>query len=141
MPKIAFDLDETLGVPLTDGRNLFGWQLRPGCSELLERIRQDFAVCLWSVAGRQYVDKALSFGLEKWFKEVYTWDELPGRWKDIRRIGASFLVDDSKHHRDEAARQGLGSRYIVVPAYGSPKDNADPLAWIRLVEAAISLSA
>jgi hypothetical protein len=32
---------------------------------------------------------------------------------------------------------GLADRYIVVPAYGSPEDTADPLAWVRLVERAV----
>jgi hypothetical protein len=132
--RMAFDLDETLGVPLIDGSRIVGWQARPGCVELLGRLRSRFVLCLWSVSSRRYVEQALAFGLGRWFTEVYTWDELPDRWKDVRRIGADYLVDDSPHHRDEAARHGLAAAYIVVPAYGSPEDVADPLAWVRVVE-------
>jgi hypothetical protein len=85
------------------------------------------------------VDRALSFGLGSWFAETYTWDELPGRWKDVRRIRADWLVDDSPHHREAAARHGLEAAYLVVPAYGSPEDTADPLGWVRQVEAAVGI--
>src|SRR5207302_6385354 len=116
--RIAFDLDETLGVPVIHGSAMAGWQLRPGCVELLGRLRSRFDLCLWSVANRQYVDKALAYNLRDFFKEVYTWDELPTPCTDLRRIGAHFLVDDSPHHREAAQRHGLESGYIVVPAYG-----------------------
>ena len=139
MRRIAFDLDETLGVPLIEGATMVGWQLRPGCLELLARLRPHFILCLWSVSNRRYVDKALSFGLGNWFMERYSWDELPVRWKDIRQIGADFLVDDSPHHRESARELGLESAYIVVPQYGSPEDAADPLSWVRLVETTLRL--
>jgi hypothetical protein len=138
MKRIAFDLDETLGVPLIDGDAIVGFQVRSGCLDLLERLRPHFALCLWSVSSRRYLDKVLSFGLSGWFVVTYSWDELPGPWKDVRRIGADFLMDDSPHHRDAATRYGLADRYLVVPAYGSPEDVADPLAWVRLVEEAVA---
>ena len=137
MQRIAFDLDETLGVPLIDGAHLIGWQLRPGCAELLDRLKAEFDLLLWSVSPRRYVDKALSFGLGRWFAESYSWDELPAHWKDVRQLRADFLVDDSPHHRQAAERLGLGAAYIVVPAYGSPEDTADPLGWVRLIEFAV----
>lgn len=134
--RIAFDLDETLGVPVVDSANVIGWQMRAGCAELLQRLHTRAELCLWSVAGRRYVETALSFGLGQWFSSVYTWDELPGPWKDIRRIRANFLVDDSPHHREAAQREGIEAGYIVVPAYGTPEDSADPMEWVRLVEEA-----
>jgi hypothetical protein len=136
MRRIAFDLDETLGVPLIAGDAVVGFQARAGCVELLERLRAQFALCLWSVSSRRYLDKVLAYGLGGRFVETYSWDELQGAWKDVRRIGADLLVDDSPHHREAAARHGLADRYVVVPAYGSPADTADPLAWVRLVEQA-----
>jgi beta-phosphoglucomutase-like phosphatase (HAD superfamily) len=136
--RIAFDLDETLGVPLIDGPNVVGWQMRPGCAELLDRLQQRFALLLWSVSPRRYVDKALSFGLSRWFAESYSWDEIASHWKDVRRLQADRLVDDSPHHAQAAAEFGLATRYIVVPAYGSPEDVADRLAWVRLVEATVA---
>jgi hypothetical protein len=136
--RIAFDLDETLGVPLVNGAAFVGWQMRPGCAELLCRLQRRFGLLLWSVSPRRYVDKALSFGLDRWFAESYSWDELPAQWKDVRRVRADFLVDDSPHHREAAESLGLGEAYIVVPAYGSPEDTADPLSWIRLVEFAVT---
>jgi hypothetical protein len=135
--RIAFDLDETLGVPLIEGRTVIGWQLRPRCVALLDRLHSEFGLLLWSVSPRRYVDKALSGGLSRWFKESYSWDELPARWKDVRQVRADFLVDDSPHHREVAERSGLEAAYIVVPAYGSPEDTADPLGWVRLVESAV----
>jgi hypothetical protein len=137
MKRIAFDLDETLGVPLIEGNALVGFQCRPGCLELLGRLHSGFDLCLWSVSGRRYLDKCLSFGLSDWFAETYSWDELPAPWKDVRRINTDLLVDDSPHHRDAAAKLGLADRYVVVPIYGGPEDVTDPLGWVRLIEKAV----
>jgi hypothetical protein len=139
--RIAFDLDETLGVPLTDGRGVVGWQMRPGCADLLDRLGGGFQLVLWSVSPRRYVDKALAAGLDRWFAESHSWDEVPSAWKDVRRLGVDWLVDDSPHHAQAAAEFGLAARYVVVPAYGSPEDAADPLAWVRLVAAAVAQDA
>lgn len=139
MKRIAFDLDEMLGVPLIEGNAIVGFQARPGCVGLLERLRPRFTLCLWSVSSRRYIDKCLSFGLSAWFAETYSWDEFLGAWKDVRRIGADFLIDDSPHHREAAANHGLADRYVVVPVYGGPEDTADPLRWVRLVEGAVGL--
>ena len=141
MRRIAFDLDETLGVPLTDGRGVVGWQMRPGCADLLDRLRPRFELVLWSVSPRRYVDKALTGGLGRWFGESYSWDEVPLTWKDVRQVQVDWLVDDSPHHAKAAEKFGLTSRYVVVPAYGSPEDADDPLAWVRLVEAAVAQGA
>jgi hypothetical protein len=139
MKRIAFDLDETLGVPLIEGDAIVGFQPRPGCLELLGRLRPRCTLLLGSVSSHRYLDKVLSFGLAGWFSETYSWDELPAGWKDVRRIGADVLIDDSPHHREAAARHGLADRYVVVPVYGGPEDAADPLAWVRLVERAVGL--
>lgn len=137
MKRIAFDLDETLGVPLIEVAKVVGWQMRPGCAELLDRLRSEFTLLMWSVSPRRYVDKARTFGLGRWFTETYSWDELPARWKDVRQVKADFLVDDSPHHRDAARAFGLDEAYVIVPAYGSPEDLADPMAWVRLVESTV----
>ena len=137
MRRIAFDLDETLGVPIIDGSTMIGWQMRSGCEELLDGLRSRFELCLWSVSSRRYVDKALSFGLQTWFTETYSWDELPVRWKEVRQIRADYLVDDSPHHREAARGLGLESAYILVSQYGSPEDVEEPLAWVRQVENAV----
>lgn len=106
---------------------------------MLKRLQSYFTLCLWSVSGRRYLDKVLSFGLSSWFAETYSWDELPAPWKDVRRIRADFLIDDSPHHREAAEKRGLADHYVVVPGYGGPEDAADPLAWARLVEQAVGL--
>jgi hypothetical protein len=137
MKRIAFDLDETLGVPIIEGDAIVGFQTRPGCLDLLGRLRPHFTLCLWSVSDRRYVDKCLSFGLASWFSETYSWNDLSSSWKDIRRIAADFLIDDSPHHREAAKTHGLADRYVVVPVYGSPEDAADPLVWVRLIESAV----
>ena len=134
MRRIAFDLDETLGVPRIDGNNIVGWNFRDGCAELLTTLQNDFTLCLWSVSSRRYVNLALSFGLNQWFADSYSWDEVATSWKDISQIDVDFLIDDSPHHRETAVLYGLGDAYIVIPAYGSPDDVADPFAWVRLVE-------
>jgi FMN phosphatase YigB (HAD superfamily) len=136
--RLAFDLDETLGVPILDTSTMIGWQTRPGCLDLLERLQQRFILVLWSVAPRRYVERALSFGLGAFFAEVYSWEEQPGAWKDVRKIDAAWLIDDSPHNRVAAQREGIEERYVVVPVYGSPEDSADPLAWVRQVEAALA---
>lgn len=94
---------------------------------------------LWTVSNRRYAEKALACSLGRYFRRVYTWDDLPGRWKDVRRVGADLLIDDSDHHREAARAFGLESRYVVVPAYGCPADVADPGAWVRVVDAAVRL--
>jgi hypothetical protein len=139
MKRFAFDLDETLGVPLIEGNTIVGFQCRSGCLDLLARLRPRYQLCLWTVSSRRYLDLCLSFGLSRWFAQRYSWDELPGGWKDVCRIEADFLVDDSPHHRDNAAKQGLADRYILVPGYGSPENADDPLRWARLVERAVGL--
>lgn len=139
MKRVAFDLDETLGVPLIEGNAIVGFQTRPGCLELLDRLHHRCTLCLWSVSSRRYLDKVLSFSLAGWFRETYSWDDLPTAWKDVRRIKADLLVDDSPHHMETATEHGLADRYVVVPVYGGPVDTADPLAWVRLVERAIGL--
>jgi hypothetical protein len=139
MKRIAFDLDETLGVPLIEGSSIVGFQTRPCCLELLKWLRSRFTLLLWTVSGRGYLNRCLSFGLAGWFTETYSWDEMPASWKDVRRIGADLLVDDSPHHREAAAKHGLADRYVVVPVYGCPEDTADPRAWVQLVERAAGL--
>jgi hypothetical protein len=67
------------------------------------------------------------------------WCSSPAPWKDVRRITADFLVDDSAHHRAAAEKHGLADRYIVVPMYGSPENVADPMEWARLVKRAVGL--
>src|SRR5262249_526374 len=96
-------------------------------------------LCLWSVSSRRYLDKVLSFGLSGWFRETYSWDELPAPWKDARRINADLLIDDSPHHREAAAKHGLADCYVVVPGYGGPEGRADPVAGVRQVERAVGL--
>ena len=65
LQRLAFDLDETFGVPLVNSASVVGWQLRPGCPELLDRLQAQFALLLWSVSPRRYVDKALGAGLSR----------------------------------------------------------------------------
>jgi hypothetical protein len=133
---VAFDLDETLGVPLTDGQSVVGFQMRRGCGELLIDLRQYYTLVLWSVSSRRYVDKALDHGLRGFFEKTYSWDEQPFRWKDVRVLGVDWLVDDSEQHRQEASRCGIdANQYILVPAFGSADDEANPLAWAQHVRA------
>ena len=135
---VAFDLDETLGVPVTDGQSVVGFRMRRGCGELLMDLRPHYTLVLWSVSSRRYVEKALDAGLRGFFEQTYTWDEHPCRWKDVRALGVDWLVDDSDYHRAAATACGVAAdRYIVVPAYGSPADDADPLAWAGRVRAVL----
>ncbi|MCI0637620.1 MAG: hypothetical protein L0Y72_08195 [Gemmataceae bacterium] len=123
-----------MGVPQIENQAIVGFHWRPGCQDLLERLGSRFTLCLWSVSNRRYLDKILQHGLKRFFAETFSWDELPCSWKDIRKINADWLIDDSPHHSEAAREFGLDSKYVVVPAYGSPEDNADPLGWVRLIE-------
>jgi len=129
--RIAFDLDETLGTALTDGYSLTGFNIRKGCIDLLDSLKDEYDLVLWTVSNRIYLNKILSFGFPMYFVRTYSWDEIPCEWKDIRKINATFLVDDSIHHK-EAAKQ-LESRYIIIPAYGSHEDVNDPLLWTKQI--------
>lgn len=132
--RVAFDLDETLGVPVIQNNEITGFQARTGCVELLEKLSCEFTLCLWSVSNRGYVEKVLAFGLKQFFKEIYSWDEVPWTWKDVRKLNMDYLIDDSPSYWEEAKKHGIENRYIVVSAYGSPDDMKDPLMWVRTVE-------
>jgi NLI interacting factor-like phosphatase len=132
--RLAFDLDETLGVPVIDGTSIIGFTIREGGVELLDLLQQEHSLVLWTVASRRYVDKVLSFGLNKYFAEVHSWDEIASEWKDIRKIRADYLIDDSPHHRERAREHGLERRYIVIAPYGSLEDRKDPRLWVQQIE-------
>ena len=132
--RIAFDLDETLGVPVIDGDRITGFRFRDGCKVLLRKLEKDFDLILWTVSNRSYVDKALAFGLKDFFTETYAWEDISTNWKDVRRIKADFLIDDSRHHFEEAVKNGISEHYIVIEPFGSPKDFENPLYWIEQIE-------
>jgi NLI interacting factor-like phosphatase len=138
MLRIAFDLDETLGVPLLENQQMVGFQLRTGCAELLTSLQPVHTLILWSVSSRRYVEKALASGLSTFFKEVYTWEEIPSSWKDVRVLQVDYLIDDSEHHFRQSQKIGISEHYILVPAYGSPDDIADPMSWIERVKPSYS---
>lgn len=132
--RIAFDLDETLGVPVIDGSEIVGFRFREGGVELLQKLGKDFDLILWTVSSRSYVEKILAFGLKKYFSEIYCWEDISTSWKDVRRIRADFLIDDSPHHFEAAVKSGISERYIVIEAFGSVKDFENPLYWIEQIE-------
>ncbi len=132
--RIAFDLDETLGVPVIDGVEIVGFRFREGCIGFLKKLQKDFDLVLWTVSSRRYVEKVLSFGLNQFFIETYSWDNISTCWKDVRKINADYLVDDSEHHFEEALKNGIGRHYIVIEPFGSPKDFENPLYWIGQIE-------
>jgi len=132
--RIAFDLDETLGVPIIEENKIVGFRFREGCVELLQRLEKDFDLILWTVSNRSYVEKILAFGLKKFFSEIYCWEDISTSWKDVRRINADFLIDDSSHHFERALEEGISEHYIVIEPFGSPKDFENPLYWIEQIE-------
>lgn len=132
--RIAFDLDETLGTPIIEGNKIIGFSQRKGTIELLEKLRKKYELVIWTVSKRTYLDKILKYGLGKYFQETYSWDEISCNWKDIRKIKATFLIDDSPSHKAEARKFGLEQFYIVVPVYGSAEDQNNPLLWVDLIE-------
>lgn len=135
--KIAIDLDDTLGRAFIHELNneVLGFQIRPYGIDLLELLQPKYDICIWTISSRWYLDKVLKYGLGKHFTETYSSDELPGAWKDIRTINATYLIDDNPYHQESAKSNGLsGDHYIIVPAYGSPEDEADPELWARMVK-------
>lgn len=140
MARIAFDLDETLATPIIgeDGA-VASFQWRGGAHALLEELSRDHELVLWSVSPRVYVNKALEAGLSAYMSASYSWDEVPCSFKDIRKIGADWLVDDSAEYKQQAEASGIGGRYIQVPAIGSPEDRIEPSAWLFLVRQALGL--
>ncbi len=135
---VAFDLDETLGIPMIGSNAIVGFDVRAGCADLLRELQTSHTLVLWSVSKRSYVDKVLAHGLAPFFEKTFSWDEVPCEWKDVRALGVDYLVDDSPHHREAAEKHGIGKQYIVVPAYGSAEDDTDPLAWARIVRSALA---
>jgi hypothetical protein len=132
--RIALDLDETLGVAITDSTSIVGFHLRDGCIELLKQLELKYHLVLWTVASRSYLNKVLNFGLKNYFKETYSWDEIAESWKDVRKIQVEFLIDDEKYYKEVAKKYGLESHYIIVPAYGCPEDDKEPLKWVQQIQ-------
>jgi FMN phosphatase YigB (HAD superfamily) len=131
---VAFDLDETLGVPIVQGSKILGFNERKGMKELLEKVGKRYEMVIWTVSNRTYLDKILKYGLNKYFTKTYSWDEISCNWKDIRKIKADYLIDDSPHHKTQAAKFGLEHSYIIIPAYGSLEDQNNPLLWVDIVQ-------
>ena len=133
-PRIAFDLDETLGIPKLDNDQITGFHIRIGALPLLDDLAPHYTLCLWSVSTRSYVDKVLAFGLGAYFAETYSWDEQPVEWKDVRRLDLAYLIDDSPHHQEMALQHGISERYIIVSMTGCQEDDNAPLAWVKQIE-------
>ena len=57
--RIAFDLDETLGVPIIVNDSIGGFRIRDGAIDLLERLSVAHTLLLWSVSSRRYLEKVL----------------------------------------------------------------------------------
>jgi hypothetical protein len=133
-PRIAIDLDETLGATVTDATFIIGFRLRDGCPQLLKRLKLKYHLVLWTVASRTYLNKVLTYGLKDIFQETYSWDEIAQSWKDVREIQVEFLIDDEEYFMEIAKQHGLESHYIIVPAYGSQEDQEEPLKWVRQIE-------
>ena len=138
--RLAFDLDETLGTAIVDSQKVVGFNTRHGTFTLLDQLSNHYELILWTVSNRVYLDKVLAYGMAKYFEETYSWDEISEKWKDIRKIRADFLVDDSDYHRGIAAQYGLESNYIIVPAYGSLEDQRKPLLWIDIIKDSLACS-
>ncbi|EDN69047.1 hypothetical protein BGP_1195 [Beggiatoa sp. PS] len=133
-PRIAIDLDETLGATVTDSTSIIGFRLRDGCLSLLKQLELKYHLVLWTVASRSYLNKVLAYGLKDIFQETYSWDDIAKSWKDIREIQVEFLIDDEQYFMEIAKKHGLESHYIIVPAYGSQEDQETPLKWVQQIE-------
>ena len=132
--RIAIDLDDTLGMAVVNDRSLIDFTLRPGARELLADLAEHFELVLFTAAPRHYVEKVFAFtGIDRWFADSVTADEWTDLYKDPRFVNAEFLVDDLEEHRDYGARRGIGSKYIIVPAFRSDDDDREPDRWHRLV--------
>lgn len=132
--RIAFDLDETLGTAITDSNSVIGFNIRSGCIELLNELEQHYQLVLWTASQRSYLDKILNCGLQRYFSETYSWDEIPETWKDIRIINVEYLIDDNPHQLELAVPHQLEHHYIIIPAYGSKEDNLDSLLWTKIIK-------
>lgn len=132
--RVAFDLDETLGIPIIEQNSIAGFRIREGAIYILNRLQQEYSLLLWTVSKRSYVEKALSYGLKNFFDEVYSWGDIATTWKDIRRIKADYLIDDSDYHKEAAKVHGIEQGYILIPAYGCLEDQREPLLWVRQIE-------
>jgi len=133
-PRIAIDLDETLGATVTNSTSIIGFRLRDGCLPLLKQLELKYHLVLWTVASRSYLNKVLAYGLKDIFQETYSWDDIAKSWKDIREIQVEFLIDDEQYFMEIAKKHGLESHYIIVPAYGSQEDQEAPLKWVQQIE-------
>jgi hypothetical protein len=132
--RIAFDLDETLGVPVITKNTITGLVVRTGAADLLAELSRDHELWLWTVSTRHYVEQILRHAFQNIFKRIITWDDSPASFKNTRDFGVDLLIDDSPHHRDTAAARNVPtSTYLVIPAFGDADDARDPNGWVRKI--------
>ena len=84
------------GLPVLRLGALLGYRTRD------EELASNHHVICVEVAGRQYaiyVDKILGFGLRRYFREIYSADELPATWKDPRKLKADYVIDVVQEHQ------------------------------------------
>jgi phosphoglycolate phosphatase-like HAD superfamily hydrolase len=130
---VAFDLDETMMTPvISEAGAIVGVNVRAGLVELLDRLSEDFILYVWSSGERHYVLRMLELaGLSQVFERVIAWDDYRSDFKDIRRFGVDFLVDDNDDLLHIAQEHHGTAGYVIVPAMYSAEN--DEVNWCDLV--------
>jgi hypothetical protein len=130
---VAFDLDETMMTPvISEAGAIVGVNVRAGLVELLDRLSEDFILYVWSSGERHYVLRMLELaGLSQVFERVIAWGDYRSEFKDIRRFGVDFLVDDNDDLLRIAQEHHGTAGYIIVPAMYSADDGG--VNWCDVV--------
>lgn len=132
--RVAIDF-RVFFPPVMKGDTPVAYIYRDG-DEIIDRLRQDFDLILWSAEKPDIVEEFLDVERQQ-FAEVHFWHDNAFHWKDVREINADFLIDDDPHHLEIAMTVGIWERYILVEPLGSPKDIEDPFLWAKTIENAL----
>lgn len=130
---IAFDLDETMMTPIIDARGeIKGANVRSGLASLLTTLSASYTLHVWSSGDRRYVEKMLRLArLTSYFERVIAWEDYAAEFKDVRRFGIDYLIDDNEALIDTARQLGIEDRYIIVPQLWADDDQGS--RWIELI--------
>ena len=123
--RIVFGLSNTLA----DIDEFGCLKLRPGVLELLQELKLDHTLILWTGQKKARVRsmKLSNSTLFGFFSEVYckedieTMQDIPGcsehQFKNIEKIKADCLIDSKKSYETYSSNLLMGEKYLIIDKY------------------------
>lgn len=126
---IVFDMDNTLTDEL-------GATVRPGIRKLLEELANNYKLVLWTNSTKSRAYFILKeHNLRKYFQRfIYREDYDPkekGKFKNVKSIGAKFIIDDDPNEIDYNQKKGIkGYKISAYRKTMTEKDFSDEITAI-----------